>query len=159
MLRRPAMLGILCVLWIALPAVGQEILTFDAFIAPFAPDVQMQARAIWEQTAQELPDLAAPTAPAEQEVSDEALAAAVGMEDDASFLTTLKDLRTRLQEAQDKNERARRQLAQWTAFARRLDEAPRLGAVYLKALRAVRQCEARVRESKAAVRNLQKEIE
>lgn len=159
MMRRPAMLGILCVLWIACPVSGQEALTFDAFIAPFAPEVQAQARVIWEQAAQELPDRAAPTPPAEQEVSDEALATAVGMEDNASFLATLKDLRGRLQDARHETERARRELARWTAFARRLDETPPLGAVYLKALWAVRQCEAQVRESEAVVSELNKKIE
>ena len=135
----------------------RDRVTFEAFIAPFAPDLQTRARAVWDTV--ELSALGEPPAAPADETSDEDLLACVTIENEDALLAELRELRTELSAARAERQEKRRAGARWAAFAERLKGRPEMGVMYLRSLPVVHQHQALLRETEDHIASLEKQIQ
>lgn len=141
-----------------LPLEVAEAPEFDVFITAFPPAQQEQVRAAWADAA----ETARPAAPApvqEEDIADEELIEELTSADHEQLAADLASARRAYQEAVSGHRELLDALSRWQAFAAIVRDEPALGAVYLKAVRVVRDLAAAVEEQQQAVAAAYQRIE
>ncbi|MBN2417333.1 sodium/solute symporter [bacterium] len=139
---------------------GQEQLSFESFISRYSHQKQELAREYWQMALESVPVAPVPVpVTASDAVSDTALVNSLTTAYRERLLSDLAELRRLHAKSVEAEHILRQESLHWHSFLDDIQDVPRLGDVYLKALGIVKKYEPLLKKQERKAAGLEKQIE